>query len=143
MVTPIWLMKVWGGLKVVGAWLKGHWLLLLLGAGLIYAFVFAKNKTAMVDQLLKEFKDQQTQNAKQLDELRKIQQEQITKQQEINQKYNEVLDKIQRDYQDQLHTLDIQKEVDLRHIIATNKDDPAAMARDINTLFGIPIYPTN
>lgn len=136
-------MKVWGGLKVVGAWLKGHWLLLLLGFGLIYAFAFARKKTTMIDELFQEFKDQQTQNARQLDELRKIQQEQIVKQQEINQKYNEVLDKIQRDYQDQLHTLDIQKEADLRHIVATNKDDPAAMARDINTLFGIPIYPTN
>lgn len=143
MITPIWLMKVWGGLKVVGAWLKGHWFLLVLAGALVYAAIFAKNKAVLVDQLLKEFKDQQVQNSRQLDELRRIQQEQITKQQEINQKYNEVLDRIQRDYQDQLHTLDIQKEVDLRHIIATNKDDPAAMARDINTLFGIPIYPTN
>jgi len=143
MITPIWLMKIWGGLKVVGVWFKGHWFLLVLAVALVYTAIFAKNKAVLVDRLLKEFKDQQAQNSKQLDELRRIQQEQITRQQEINQKYNEVLDRIQRNYQDQLHTLDVQKEVDLRHIIATNKDDPAAMARDINILFGIPIYPTN
>jgi uncharacterized protein YlxW (UPF0749 family) len=143
MITPIWLMKVHGWLKAVGAWLKGHWFLFVLIGPLVYAAIFAKNKAVLVDQLLKEFKEQQTQNSKQLDELRRIQQEQITKQQEINQKYNEVLDRIQQNYQDQLRTLDIQKEVDLRHIIATNNDDPAAMARDINALFGIPIYPTN
>lgn len=142
MTMPIWLMKVWGALKVVGTWIKGHWLLLVLGAALAYAVLFAKNKASVVDRLLKEFQDQQAQNRKQLDELRKIQQDQITKQQEINRKYNEVLDKIQRDYNEQLRSLDVQKEADLRHIISVNNDDPAAMARDINALFGISIYPT-
>jgi predicted nuclease with TOPRIM domain len=116
-------------------------LLLVLGAALVYAIFLAKNKSKVVDQLLKEFQNQQVQNRQQLDELRKIQREQITKQQEINAKYNEVLDRIQRNYQEQLRTLDVQKERDLRHIISVNKDDPAAMARDINALFGIPIYP--
>jgi biopolymer transport protein ExbB/TolQ len=137
----IWLMKVVNALKVCGVWLKGNWLLLVLGAALVYAIFLAKNKSKVVDQLLKEFQNQQVQNRQQLDELRKIQREQITKQQEINAKYNEVLDRIQRNYQEQLRTLDVQKERDLRHIISVNKDDPAAMARDINALFGIPIYP--
>lgn len=139
---PIWLMKVSNFFKVVGTWIKGNWLLLLLAIALIYAVCFAKNKMVLVDQLFKEFKSQQEQNAKQLEELRKIQEEQITKQQEINRRYNEVLDRIQRDYHEQLRTLDVQKERDLRNIIENNHDDPAAMAKDINILFGIPIYTT-
>ena len=143
MTTPIWLIKTKGALQVAGTWIKGHWFLLLLFAGIIYAFLFAKNKNGMIEQLMKELREQQAVNRQQLDDLRKIQQEHITQQHEINQKYNEVLDRIQKDYREQLNTLDAQKEVDLRHIIATNKDDPAAMARDINILFGIPIYPTS
>lgn len=143
MITPIWLMKVWSWLKIAALWIKGHWLLLALVAGVIYAFLFAKNKSTMLNQLLRELREQQAQNVQELNQLRQIQQDQISKQQEINAKYNEVLDKIERDYRSQLQTLDIQKEVDLRHIIATNRDDPNAMARDINILFGIPIYPTN
>lgn len=112
----------------------------VLGIGLILGILFAKNKSLLIEELMKEFRDQQDRNRKQLDELRRIQQEQIASQQEINRKYNEVIDKIQREYQNQLHTLDVQKEADLRHIIAANKDDPAAMAKDINILFGIPLY---
>jgi uncharacterized membrane protein YhiD involved in acid resistance len=143
MTTPIWLMKVFGWLKLAGAWLKGHWYVLVIAAGLIYASILAKNKSTVINDLLKELREQQTRNSKQLDELRKIQHDQIVRQQEINAKYNEVLNKIQKDYQDQLRNLDSQKEADLRNIIATNKDDPSAMARDINILFGIPIYPGN
>ncbi len=139
---PIWLMKVSNFFKVVGTWIKGNWLLLLLVGTLLYVVCFAKNKMVLVDQLFQELKSQQEQNAKQLEELRKIQEEQITKQQEINRRYNEVLDRIQRDYHEQLRTLDVQKEQDLRNIIENNHDDPAAMAKDINILFGIPIYTT-
>lgn len=143
MTTPIWLMKIWGKLKIAGLWLKGHWLLIVLVMGMLYVIVVAKNKSAMIDNLMKELREQQAQNSQELNQLRQIQQDQIFRQQEINAKYNEVLDRIQRDYQEQLRTMDVEKEMNLRHIIATNKDDPAAMARDINTLFGIPIYPTN
>lgn len=135
-------MKVWNFFKLAGTWIKGNWLLLLLIGGLIYVICFAKNKQVLFDQLLKEFKNQQEQNAKQLEELRKIQEEQVLKQQEINRKYNEVLDRIERDYREQLRTLDIQKERDLRNIIENNQDNPDAMAKDINILFGIPIYKT-
>jgi uncharacterized protein YlxW (UPF0749 family) len=135
-------MKVFSWFKVVWTWIKGHWGLLVAFLVMVMAAVVAKNKTQVVERLLKELREQQTQNTKDLDQLRQVQKEQIDKQQEINRKYNEVMDTIQRDYQEQLRTLDIQKEIDLRHIISTNKDDPAAMARDINVLFGIPIYPT-
>jgi sensor histidine kinase YesM len=137
---PIWLLSVWHWLKIAGVWIKGNWILLLLAAGMVFALVAAKNKAANYETLLKAFQDQQTQNARELDELRKIQQDQIQKQLDIDRKYQEVLDKIQKDYQDQLHALDAKKQQELRAIIAANHDDPASMASAINGLFGIPIY---
>lgn len=137
---PLWLTKVWNGLKVAGTWLKGNWVLLLLLAGMVYTLLLAKNKSALYDQLMKEFRGQQEQNRKDLEELRKIQQDQIQKQQEIDRKYHEVVAKIEKDYQDQLRALTADKEKELRVIIARNNDDPGAMATEINSLFGIPLY---
>lgn len=138
---PVWLQKTWNWLKIAGTWIKGHALLLVLGVLLVYAMIASKNKQALYNQLLQEFQGQQAKNAKELQDLRNIQQENLRKQEEINRKYNEVLDRIQKNYQDQLQNLDAQKEQDLRRIIAANHDDPNAMANDINTLFGIPIFP--
>lgn len=138
---PVWLQKTWNWLKIAGTWIKGHALLLVLGVLLVYAMIASKNKQALYNQLLQEFQGQQAKNAKELQDLRNIQQENLRKQEEINRKYNEVLDRIQKNYQDQLQNLDAQKEQDLRRIIAANHDDPNAMANDINALFGIPIFP--
>ena len=138
---PVWLQKTWNWLKIAGTWIKGHALLLALGVLLVYAMIASKNKQTLYNQLLQEFQGQQAKNAKELQDLRNIQQENLRKQEEINRKYNEVLDRIQKNYQDQLQNLDAQKEQDLRRIIAANHDDPNAMANDINTLFGIPIFP--
>lgn len=138
---PVWLRKTVDWLKVAWTWVKGHFVLLLLIFAVVWAVLFAKNKQDLYKQLMEEFRGQQAQNAKELQDLRRIQQENLQKQAEITRKYNEVLDRIQRGYQDQLQTLDKQKEQDLKRIIEANHDDPNAMASDINALFGIPIYP--
>ena len=137
---PVWLMKIGHGFSLFATWVKGNWGLLLAGAGLIFGLILLRRKTLGYDQLLNSFRDQQTQNRKQLEELRKIQQEQQVAQQAINTKYQEVIDRIQADYQDQLRTLDAKKAASLREIITTNHDDPYVMAREINSLLGIPLY---
>lgn len=139
---PLWLTKVWNWIQQAGAWLKGNWTLLLLLVGMVYTLILTKNKSSLYDQLMREFRDQQERNRKDLEELRKIQQDQIQKQQEIDRKYQEVVAKIERDYQDQLRALTAQKERELREIISRNRDDPSAMATEINGLFGIPLYTT-
>jgi len=136
----MWFTKLRNWFKIAATWLKGNWGLLLLLAGMVYTIIQAKNKSALYDQLLKEFRNQQEQNRKDLEELRKIQQEQIQRQREIDQKYQEVIAKIEKDYREHIQALTAQKERDLRDIIARNRDDPAAMASEINSLFGIPLY---
>lgn len=137
---PLWLTKIGHGFQAMGTWLKGNWVLLLLGLSLVFTVLFAKKKSDNYALLMKEFMDQQTQNAKELAELRKIQQEQIAKQQEIDRRYREVIAKIEKDYQDQIRSLTTAKQQELRQIIERNGDDPGAMASEINSLLGIPLY---
>lgn len=106
------------------------------------AIIFGANSEASRAQLLKEFRAQSDANRLQLDQLRKVQQDHIAAQAAIEHKYQEVLVKIQTDYQEQIHTLDNQKKSELRTIVAATHDDPALMATQINALFGIPIYTT-
>ena len=128
-------------MQVAGTWIKGNWALLLLGVGMIFALVVAKNKVNLYNQLMTEFQNQQAQNVRELEQLRSIQRDQLAKQEIINRRYQEVLDRIQQNYQEQLKTLDAHKESEIRRIISENHDDPAVMANEINSLFGIPIYP--
>lgn len=137
---PLWLTKVGNAMKVLGSWLKGNWMLLVLGLGLAMSVFFLRGKASGYDQLLKEFLAQQVQNKQQLEDLRKIQQEQILKQRGIDKKYQEVILKIEHDYQDQIKTLTRAKEQELHQIIERNHDDPDAMSAEINGLFGIPIF---
>jgi flagellar motility protein MotE (MotC chaperone) len=138
---PQWIQKLQHFMQVAGTCIKGNWALLLLGVGMIFALVVAKNKVNLYNQLMTEFQNQQAQNVRELEQLRSIQRDQLAKQEIINRRYQEVLDRIQQNYQEQLKTLDAHKESEIRRIISENHDDPAVMANEINSLFGIPIYP--
>lgn len=135
-----WL-KVGHFFQVVWTWIKGNWMVILLGAGLLFAIISAKGKADSYNNLMKEFQDQLTRNHAELDQLRALQQSQIAQQQAINQHYNEVIDKIQHDYQSAVATLDANRRKELQNVIANTHDDPDEMARQVNALFGLPIYP--
>lgn len=137
---PLWLTKVGNALKVAFTWIKGNALLIFMAVAMIYAFITVKRRDGVYQQLMDEFRKQQAQNRLQVEELRRIQQEQIVKQQEIDRKYREVVATIEQNYRDQLQNLSRAKEQELRQIVARNNDDPNAMAQEINSLFGLPVF---
>lgn len=137
---PLWLTKIGNALKVAFAWLKGNFVLVLLLFVIIYSLIAVKKRDNMYKDLWEQYREQQAQNRRELEELRKIQQEQIAKQQEIDRKYREVVASIEQNYRDQLQNLSRAKEQELRQIIARTHDDPGAMAQEINSLFGLPVY---
>jgi hypothetical protein len=137
---PLWLTKVGNALKVAFTWVKGNALLIFMAVAMIYAFITVKRRDGVYQQLMDEFRKQQAQNRLQVEELRRIQQEQIVKQQEIDRKYREVVATIEQNYRDQLQNLSRAKEQELRQIVARNNDDPNAMAQEINSLFGFLVF---
>jgi hypothetical protein len=137
---PIWLIKVGNAFKVAFTWLKGNFALVLLVLFMIYSFIAVKKRDGLYKQLMEEYQKQREQNRQQLEELRKIQQEQILKQQEIDRKYREVVASIEQNYRDQIQNLSRAKEQEMRQIIERTHDDPTAMAEEINSLFGLPVY---
>lgn len=140
---PIWLLKIWNVLKLVGTWLKGNWLIVLLGIGFVFTLVFLRRTAQDNKNLVKQIQDQMNENRKNLEKMKEIQEEHLVKEQEINKKYREVLLKIEQDYKEQLKELDSKKQKELKNIIAANNNDPNAMAQQINQLFGITILPVS
>lgn len=137
---PLWLTKIGNALKIAFTWLKGNFMLVLLLFVVIYSLIAVKKRDNMYKDLWEQYREQQAQNRRELEELRKIQQEQIAKQQEIDKKYREVVASIEQNYRDQLQNLSRAKEQELRQIIARTHEDPSAMAQEINSLFGLPVY---
>lgn len=137
---PLWLTKIGNALKIAFTWVKGNFMLVLLLFVVLYSLIAVKKRDNMYKDLWEQYREQQAQNRRELEELRKIQQEQIAKQQEIDKKYREVVASIEQNYRDQLQNLSRAKEQELRQIIARTHDDPGAMAQEINSLFGLPVY---
>lgn len=142
MASVAWL-KVGHFFSLAWTWFKGHWYLFILLAALVYAIIFAKNKADNYNTLMKEFQDQLARNRQEIDQLRQLQEQELAQQAAINQRYNEVLTKIQQDYQSAMATLDASRRKELQNIIANTHDDPDEMARQVNSLFGLPILPLN
>jgi flagellar motility protein MotE (MotC chaperone) len=124
--------------KIAYLWLKGNIVIIALFVIAVCVALFSASKTKELANYIEETENA---NRREYQALKANLDLHIRKQQEINDKYNQVLERIQRDYSAQLEQLDKQKEKDLRLIIEKNNDDPQAMARDINILFGIPIFP--
>lgn len=133
-----WL-KVGHFFSFIWNWLKHNWLVVILFIAMIYAVIFAKNKMANYETLLKDYQDQIARSHAELDQLKQIQQQEEAQQQAINQQYNDVLTKLQTQYAQQLAALDDDKKKQLQNIIASTHDDPQEMARQVNALFGLPI----
>jgi DNA anti-recombination protein RmuC len=137
---PIWLTKIGNAFKVVFTWLKGNFVLVLAVLAGVYGFLTLRRRDSAYSELMEEFRKQQAQNRQQLEELRRVQQDQILKQQEIDRKYREVVASIEQSYRDQLQNLSRAKEQELRQIISRTHENPIAMAEEINSLFGLPVY---
>lgn len=115
-------------------------MLLVLGIGIFLVLVFAKRTSDKYNNLLKRYVEQSDANRKAMDDLRKIQEGHLAEQAKINQKYREVIQRIENNYRSQLEQLNVEKERDLKALIKANHDNPQEMARQINLLFGLPIY---
>lgn len=135
----MWL-KLKNYLSISWAWIKGNILAVLMIPVFVFAFVFAKKKDSLSESLLAEMQAMQAQNHKQIEDLRKIHQDQLLKQQAIDAKYREVVQTIEVNYQQELHALSAAKETELKALVAANQDDPEKMAQEINQLLGLPIY---
>ena len=125
--------------KRILLFLKQHWEWFVLAIILLAGTLFLSSKSLQYQGLLKAMEQMTRRHEQELEELRKIQEDDRNKRLEIEQKYRDVLNKIEEQRQAGLIQLDKQKKDDIKRIITEVGDDPQKMASELQKLFGFPI----
>lgn len=128
------LKKIWIYVKLYGGYALTA-VLVVVGA---IMFATETNKHKELVDLLKKQSDAYH---KQLEDMAKVQEQERKRHEEIEATYQQVLTKIEQDKAASTAALDQSKKDQIREIVAATHDNPALMASNLNSLFGIQVYP--
>lgn len=128
------LKKIWIYVKLYGGYALTA-ILVVVGA------VLFATETNKEKELLDLMKKQSDAYHKQLEDLEKVKDQERKRHEEIEATYQQVLTKIEQDRAASTVALDQSKKDQVRDIVAATHDNPALMASNLNSLFGIQVYP--
>lgn len=127
LATKVFLKKAW-------VWLKAYWHFPVL---LIYTFVmwivFRRNNVAALSVL----KSSQDSYRQQIDAINRSHQEEIQRRDQVIEKYNDIIESIEKDFQDRKENLDKSKKEKIKEIVEKHHDDSEGLAKEIADKFGI------
>ena len=113
---------------------KNYWYFpVLLVYTLVMWIVFRKNNAVTLEVL----KTSQDSYKKQISIINKSHEEEIAKRDAIIKEYNEVIQNIEKEYEDKKETLDKNKKAKIKEIVKRHHGDSGSMAKEIAEKFGI------
>ena len=121
------------------SFIKTNWLSFILGIGIIYAAMIAKNKEENISLLISERERINEEHQKTLENIQSQVENEIKKRQEIEKKYNDLMLKIKNEYDQGVIEIAETKKKEIKALIERNNENPEAMANSINQLFGIQL----
>ena len=121
------------------SFIKVNWMSLVLGIGILYTMFIAKNKEDNIKLLISERERISKEHQQTLANIQSQVENEIKKRQEIEKKYNDLMDKIKNEYDQGVIEIAETKKKEIKDLIKRNHENPAAMANSINQLFGIQI----
>lgn len=131
---------IWVKTKMYGGYI-------LLGIVAVVAFALLAKEESRLREVMKLLQTQSEDYRKQIEQLQRIKTEEEQRHRQIEATYQETLRRIETEKNEALRKLAEDKKEEIQQIIIETQDDPDALARRINRLFGIPIYeetnPTN
>lgn len=129
--------------------MRAAWLWLKLYGGYVVSFVvtivaavFLIQDHSRYEQLSEQFQAMSGRHRQELEDLRKVQDAERVRQQQIETAYRESLARIEAQRATGLQQVETAKKTELRTIVEATHDNPAEMARRVNELFGLPIQET-
>lgn len=124
--------KLWSFVKL-------YWSQILFGLAFVYIVLFVKNKTQMIENILAEKQQSEAAHAANINQLQIALQQEITKRQEIEKHFNDMLESIKKTNDQALENLANEREQDIKDVMVLYHNDPTAMATAVSTTFNIPI----
>jgi len=125
-------------IKVFG-FLKSHWIEIFFGLMGLYAVFVAKRKQEIITQLVADQQKFRDQHKKNIDDLTKQVEDQISLRRKIESDYQNLIKEINERHDKQIQEIAKVKEKEIKDLIEKHQNDPTKMAETINDLFGIPI----
>lgn len=121
-------------MKKAWIWFKNYWYYPLMIIVAIAAFCFGRRDT---EGILKMFEASKESYQKELDVLKRIHEEEISKRTELIEKHNQALKKIEKDYKIKLDELSSAERQEIKKIVEEHKEDPEGLAKRVGDVFGI------
>lgn len=120
-------------------WLKGNIALvitfLLLIIGTFISIILFKKESKLLDSL----EESSMNYRKDLDNLKRIRDNELQERILIERRYQEQIERLQKEHLEALNNLDKGKEKLVKDVLKETKDSPEKAVQRINEIFGIPI----
>lgn len=120
-------------------WLKGNIALvitfLLLIIGTFISIILFRKESKLLDSL----EESSMNYRKDLDNLKRIRDNELQERILIERRYQEQIERLQKEHLEALNNLDKGKEKLVKDVLKETKDSPEKAAQRINEIFGIPI----
>lgn len=123
-------------LKLYWKWIVAVVILVALTVAYIF---FKKESQGRMDLLLEQINDYKAQ----IDLLNKSREEERKRQEEIDKRYRETLQRINQNRTEGLERLNTEQKKEIRAIVEQTHDDPELLANRVNSFLGIPVYNAN
>lgn len=118
---------------------KNYAALALMFVLLAFAILAAKNKQKTIELLATERQRLAETHRQQLESIQATVDREQTRRRQIEQQYNDLMAKIEREHDEGVRRIAAQHRSELRDAITRNQDDPDKMAVAINGIFGLPV----
>jgi len=121
-------------------WIKDNWLLVALG--LLVAFLAWRqfSSSTLYEKLMDQYEAQADAHAKTVADLEKENARFVQKQEEINKKHTEEIQRIESDYHKSLAVLQRQRAQTRSQLGEEAKKNPTVLTDKITEFFNIPVY---
>lgn len=126
-------------MKKAWLWIKLHWKYLLAGIVALFSLVFAVGSASKSSELLNTLNREALKHKEDLAKLERIQVENQQRQQRIEATYRDTLARVATQRQQELLNIDNATKDQVKAIVEQTHDDPTEMAKQLNTLLGLPI----
>lgn len=121
-------------------WLKKNWLLVLVVFVVAALALRQHYSSSLYDKLMEDYNEQTSAHEKVVEELEKVNTEQLKKQQELNDKFQKHLDQIEKSFNQKIEKINSQRKKEQKQLVEAAKKDPQSLLKKIEEVYGIPIY---
>jgi len=127
--------------KLLWLWekVKKYWYLLLFGLVAVYALAFAKNKDALIDNMMRERDAILAAHNTRIQEIQAGVEQERKRREEIEVAYSALVKNIDETKNQRAQEILAANKTQLKELIERNQNNPQEMANSVNRVFGVTI----